>query len=72
MEVRLFASLRENRDKVVRVDWHEGINGHAVFEVLDISPQAVAIYLVNGVNADLGVPLLESDVVSLFPPVGGG
>ena len=72
MEVRLFATLRENRDKVVSVDWHEGINGNDVIEALGISPSAIAIYLVNGKNANLGDALSRRDIVSLFPPVGGG
>ena len=72
MEVKLFAVFRENRGKAVKVDWYEGVNGHAVLEALDISPQTVATYLINGKNADLGVTLSESDVISIFPPVGGG
>ncbi|MCL2851682.1 MAG: MoaD/ThiS family protein [Defluviitaleaceae bacterium] len=72
MEVRLFATLRENRGKAVRVDWHEGINGLAVMESLGILPSAVAIYLINGRNANPDAALSESDIVSLFPPVGGG
>ena len=72
MEVRLFATLRENRDKIVSVDWHEGINGNDVIKALNILPSAVAIYLVNGKNANLCDALSESDIISLFPPVGGG
>ena len=72
MEVKLFASLREKRDKVVHVNWYEGINGVAVMEALGIQPSAVAIYLINGKNADTGAELSEGDVISLFPPVGGG
>ena len=72
MEVRLFATLRENRGKAVRVDWYEGIDGRAVIETLGITPSAVSIYLVNGKNANPDDALSESDIVSLFPPVGGG
>ena len=72
MEVRLFATLRENRGKTVRVDWYEGINGSAIIEAVGVTPSAVAIYLVNGKNANPEDKLMESDVVSLFPPVGGG
>ncbi|MCL1992534.1 MAG: MoaD/ThiS family protein [Spirochaetes bacterium] len=72
MEVKLFATLREGRDKVVRVDWFEGITGDKIIESLNIPLKSVAIFLVNGKNADRNAALLQSDEVSLFPPVGGG
>ena len=72
MEVKLFASLREGHGKSVEVEWYEGINGHAILESLGIPPAAATIYLVNGKNANLDDPLSQSDVVSFFPPVGGG
>ncbi|MCL2674959.1 MAG: MoaD/ThiS family protein [Defluviitaleaceae bacterium] len=72
MEVRLFAAFRDGRGKVVNVDWHEGINGIAIIKSLGLAPSAVAIYLVNGKNSDPGAALSETDVVFLFPPVGGG
>ena len=72
MEVKLFASLRENRGKTASVEWREGLNGNAILESLAIPAESVAIYLINGKNADFNEPLSQSDVVSLFPPVGGG
>jgi sulfur carrier protein len=72
LEVRLFATFREGRAKVVAVDWRPGLSGQGVMEALGIAPNTVAIYLVNGKNADPSSALQESDIVSLFPPVGGG
>jgi len=72
MEVRLFAAFREGRGKVVNVDWYDGISGTAIIEFLGIPPSSVAIYLVNGKNSDPEASLSETDVVFLFPPVGGG
>ena len=72
MEVRFFASLREGRGKTAQVDWHDGINGHAILESFGIQPTDVAICLINGKNANLDDTLSQNDVVSFFPPVGGG
>ena len=72
MEVRLFASLREGRGKTVQVDWYDGINGNDILTNIGISPAAVAIYLINGKNANLDDKVSEDDVISFFPPVGGG
>ena len=72
MEVRLFANLRENRGKTAIVDWYEGIDGYAVIESLGIPLRAVAIYLINGRNASPNTALSKDDIVSLFPPIGGG
>ncbi|MCL2618864.1 MAG: MoaD/ThiS family protein [Defluviitaleaceae bacterium] len=72
MEVKLFASLRENRGKTMHINWHDGIDGRTVMERLGIEPSAVSIYLINGKNSPVDTALAENDVVSLFPPVGGG
>ena len=72
MEVRLFASLREGRGKTAQVDWFDGITGHAILENIGIPTTDVAIYLINGKNANLEDGLSQDDVVSFFPPVGGG
>ena len=72
MEVRLFASLREGRGKTAQVDWYDGITGRAILEKIGISSDDVAIFLINGKNAELDDVLSQDDVVSFFPPVGGG
>ena len=72
MEVRLFATLRNGRDKVVDAPWHEGMDGYALFSALGIQPEDVSIFLVNGVNSPCDTALKPSDMIALFPPVGGG
>ncbi|MCL2568430.1 MAG: MoaD/ThiS family protein [Oscillospiraceae bacterium] len=72
MEVRLFATLREKREKVVDVPWTPGLDGYALLGTLGIAPEDVAIFLINGVHHRLDAPLNAEDVVALFPPVGGG
>jgi molybdopterin converting factor small subunit len=56
----------------VPVDWYDGINGLAILENIGIPADDVAIYLINGKNANLDDALSRDDVVSFFPPVGGG
>ena len=72
MEVRLFATLRENRGKTAAVPWREGLSGHGLLETLGIKEREVSIFLVNGMHSKPDVILRENDIVALFPPVGGG
>ena len=72
MEVKLYAALREGRGKSVHVEWHDGINGIKILEILGIPPEAAAICLINGKNSDFDTPLKQTDVVSFFSSVGGG
>jgi len=72
MEVRLFATFRENRDKIIDMPWYEGLTGYALFETLGIDVKDVSIFLINGVHSKPDALLAKDDVIALFPPVGGG
>jgi len=72
MEVRLFATLRKNRDKVVQVAWQEGMNGLTLLAALGIAVEDVSVFLINGANSKPDTPLKADDIIALFPPVGGG
>jgi len=54
------------------VDYEEGLNGNVIVEKLNIPKDEVAIFLVNGRDLALDKELKENDVISIFPPVGGG
>lgn len=69
IEVRLFATFRDNRGKNLEM---EAKDGNEVLKKLDIEKEDVAIFLINGRDAALDTPLKDKDIVSLFPPVGGG
>lgn len=69
IEVRLFATFRENRGKKIQVDAKDG---NEILEKIDIKKEDVAIFLINGRDDSLDTPLKDEDIVSLFPPVGGG
>ncbi len=71
IEVRLFATFRNNRGKKVYVE----LNSPRVEDVLQsigITNEEVAILLVNGRDGRFDQLLQEGDYLSVFPPVGGG
>ena len=72
LEVRLFATLRENREKIAHIDWSEGMTGLDVLSELDIPRKEVAIFLINGAHSSPEAPLSPDDIIAVFPPVGGG
>jgi len=72
MKVQLFATLREGRGKETDIPWYEGIDGFAVLKTLDLEPEDVKIFLINGLYNEPDATLKPDDIVSLFPAVGGG
>jgi molybdopterin converting factor small subunit len=72
IKVRLFATLREKREKEFMVVLSNSSTVRDLIDSLEIKESEVAILLVNGLDAKLDRQLLEKDVVSIFPPVGGG
>jgi len=72
IKVRLFATLRENWGKELILSQNNGITPKEIIKQLNIPEADVAILLVNGRDGSLGQELTDKDVVSIFPPVGGG
>ena len=72
VKVRLFANLRENRDKEMMIELGEDSTIKDIIEILNISREDAAILLVNGLGAELDKILEDNDTVSIFPPIGGG
>ena len=72
IEVRLFATLRQGREKIVHLA-PEGLASAAdVLERLAVPAEKVSILLVNGFHSRPETPVKDGDVLALFPPVGGG
>lgn len=72
IEVRVFATLRQGRDKVSML-LPDGI--HCAGDILarmHIPPEDVSILLINGFHQKPESPVKDGDIVALFPPVGGG
>lgn len=72
IEVRLFATLRNNRFKNKIKEFQEDVTAEIIFQDLDIDYKDVAILLINGRDGLLDTVLKDGDTLSVFPPVGGG
>lgn len=72
LEVRLFATFREGRGKVLQLDAAQYPDMSSVLRHLDITPAEVAILLINGRHSNSGANVKDGDIIALFPPVGGG
>ncbi len=70
--VKLFANLRDNREKEQLMDLEEGMVPRDVIEKLGIPFEDVAIIMINGKRKEADALLLQDDTVAIFPPVGGG
>lgn len=72
IKVKLFATLRENREKEMTMDLEKGSIPKDILERLNIPEHEAAIIFINGRGAKLDKVLEDNDTVSIFPPVGGG
>ena len=70
--VKLFANLRDQREKEQILTLPEGANPGQVMAVLHIAAEDVAIIMINGRRTEADAVLQEGDTLALFPPVGGG
>ena len=72
IEVRLFATLRQGRQKVYHVEPSSVKNIQDIMDVLHIDRKEVNILLINGFHQKPETEVKDTDIVSLFPAVGGG
>ena len=72
IEVRLFAGLRDGRQKVYQMDPGSVATIQDVMDVLLIPREEVNIMLINGFHKEPQSPIKDEDIVALFPAVGGG
>ncbi len=72
IEVRLFATFRQGREKIQKIKIRENTTILDILNIIDIKEEEVAIMLLNGRDATSDRIVQDGDVVSLFPPVGGG
>lgn len=72
IEVRLFATLREGRGKIVMLPAEDHADAASIIRHLDIPFEEVAILLINGFHKKPEDAVKAGDVVAIFPPVGGG
>ena len=72
VEVRLFAGLRQGRQKVYQMEPDSVKNVQDIMDVLNIQRSEVNILLINGFHQKPETEVKDEDIVSLFPAVGGG
>ena len=72
IEVRLFATLREGRGKILKLEAEKFPDAGSIITHLNIPAEEVAILLINGFHKKPSDAVKDGDVVALFPPVGGG
>jgi len=72
IKVKLFATLRTNRDKEMDLDLHEKTTPGDILKLLGIPHKDAAIIMINGRHSKLNAGLTENDIVAFFPAVGGG
>ena len=72
IEVRLFATLRQGRQKVYQLEQSSVKTVQDIMDVLDVPRSEVNIMLINGFHQRPETEVKDEDIVSLFPAVGGG
>lgn len=72
IEIRYFATLRREGLKKEILSFKDGISVKDLLSEVQIEEKDVAILLVNGIKVSVDKKLKDGDIVSLFPPVGGG
>ena len=72
IEVRLFAGLRQGRQKIYQMEPESAKNVQDIMDILSIQRSEVNILLINGFHQKPETEVHDGDVVSLFPAVGGG
>ncbi|MEL7654924.1 MAG: MoaD/ThiS family protein [Bacillota bacterium] len=72
IKVKLFATLRENREREMMMNIAQGTTPKEIIDRLNILKEEAAIIMINGKHANPDQVLEDHDTVSIFPPIGGG
>ena len=72
IEVRFFATLRQGRSKITEIPAEDASCAGDILRRFEIPAEEVAILLINGFHSKPEDPVKDGDIISLFPPVGGG
>ena len=72
IEVRLFATFREGRDKISMLDSNSFSVAGDILDYFHIPHDEVAILLINGRHSKKNSPVKDGDILAVFPPAGGG
>ena len=72
IEVRFFATLRNGRGKIREIPADEVSSAGDILRRFEIPTEEVAILLINSFHSKPENSVKDGDIISLFPPVGGG
>ena len=72
IEVRLFAGLRQGRQKIYQMESDSVKTVQDIMDKLSIQRSVENILLINGFHQTPETEVKDEDIVSLFPAVGGG
>jgi molybdopterin converting factor small subunit len=70
--IKLFATLRDGRFEETTAEFPSGMTAGAIVRQLGLPEKEVTLIFINSRHADFVTALADGDVLSLFPPVGGG
>ena len=70
--LKVFATLRQKYPNIQTLDVNHESTVADIFNIINLNPETVSIIMVNGISVKIDHVLAENDVMSLFPPVGGG
>ena len=72
MTIKFFAGFRQGRFTVKECEYRGRITALQVLSEFSIPITDVGVLLRNGRHIDFDTELIEGDVCSIFPKVGGG
>ena len=72
IEIRLFATFREGREKIYYMEAEKIKKVSDALEILRIPEEEVAICLINVRHSKVDTEVKDGDILAVFPPVGGG
>lgn len=72
VQVKLFASLRIDRFVIKEFDVEKNTSCHKLFNLINLEDEDISILLINGIHSKTTDLLKNNDIISLFPPTGGG
>lgn len=70
--IKLFAYFRESRFNIENRDLEEGTTVGDVVDMVNIDRKEVGVLMVNSRHTAFDIKLRESDILAIFPVIGGG
>ena len=72
LTIKLFADFRQGRFAARECEYSQKRSVLQILQELLIPPDEVGVLLCNGRHVDFDRELVEGDICSIFPKIGGG